>query len=110
MTTRPTPKSNQSLSLLEKLTGKKLTIGLLLWAIRESDEISQVDFAKRLNISRQYLCDLERGRRIISTKTAARFANVLGYSPAQLIRLAIQDELNKNGLHFDVDIHEQRAA
>lgn len=109
-TKKATPKSDKSLAFLEKLTGKKMTLGNLLCSIRECDEMNQTDFAKKLKVSRQYLCDVERGRRIVSTKAAAEFAKKLGYSPMQFIRLAIQDELNKNGFHFDVEIHEQRAA
>lgn len=103
-------KSDESIAFLENLTGKKLTLGNFLCAIREAEEISQVDFAKLLMISRQYLCDVERGRRIVSVKSAADFADKLGYSRIQFIRLALQDELDKCGLKFEVDIHESRAA
>lgn len=107
---KSTPMSDKSMAFLEKLTGKKLTLGNLLWSIRECEEMSQAEFAKLLRVSRQYLCDVEKGRRIVSTKTAAAFANKLGYSPMQFIRLAIQDDLNKNGFHFDVEIHVQKDA
>jgi len=107
---KTTPKSDKSLQFLESLTGKKMTLGNLLWSLRECEEMSQIEFAKKLDISRQYLCDVERGRRIIGTKTAALFANKLGYSPVQFIRLAIQDDLNKNGFHFDVEIHRTKDA
>ncbi len=105
-----TPRSDKSIAFLEGLTGKKMTLGNLLWSIRECEEMSQAEFAKLLKVSRQYLCDIERNRRMVSTKTAAAFANKLGYSPLQFIRLAIQDELNKNGFHFDVEIRNQKDA
>lgn len=107
---KATPMSDKSLDFLETLTGRKMTLGNLLWSIRESEEMSQAEFAKLLRISRQYLCDIERGRRIVSTKAAAGFATKLGYSPMQFIRLAIQDDLNKNGFHFNVEIHHQKDA
>jgi len=107
---KSTRRSDKSLALLENLTGKKMTLGNLLWSIRECEEMTQAEFAKLLHISRQYLCDMEHGRRIVSTKAAAAFANKLGYSPLQFVRLAIQDDLNKNGLHFDVEIHDHRNA
>ena len=49
-------------ALLEKISGKKLTLGNVLWSIRECEEESQAAFAKRLGLSRQYLCDLERNK------------------------------------------------
>lgn len=104
------PISDKSMAFLQTLTRKKMTIGNVLWSIRECEDSSQAEFAKLLGVSRQYLCDIERGRRVISTKTAAEFANKLGYSPIQFIRITIQDELNKNGFYFDVEIHEHRNA
>ncbi len=47
--------TQKTLSDLEKITGTKLTLGKMLWAIREADDISQVDFADTLKISRQHL-------------------------------------------------------
>lgn len=99
-------KTDQSLKFLESVSGKKLTIGNLLWAIREADEIKQIDFAKNLDISRQYLCDLEHNRRGLSPATAAKFARTLGYSEEQFIRLAIQDALDRAGLQFEIEIHK----
>ena len=66
--------SQQSLSRLEKITGRKLTMGLLLLTIRECEEVTQKDFAKKLGISRPYLCDLEKDRRSLSLEKAAEFA------------------------------------
>jgi DNA-binding transcriptional regulator YiaG len=43
-------------------TGSSLTLGGLILAIRRSDEISQLDFAYKLGVSKQYLCDLEHDR------------------------------------------------
>lgn len=101
-----TRKSDKSLAFLETLTGEKLTIGNFLWAIREGEEMTQVEFAKRLKISRQYLCDIEHGRRGVSPKMAVGFAKKLGYSDKQFIRLALQDELDRQGLHFSVEVKE----
>lgn len=107
---RHTPLSDKSTAFLEDLTGKEMTFGNLLWSIRECEEMSQTALAKKLKITRQYLCDIERGRRTVSTKSAAEFAIKLGYSPAQFIRLAVQEELNKNGFHFKIEIHESKNA
>jgi len=101
---RATPKSDKTIAFLEKLAKQKLTIGNLLWAIREGDEMSQKAFAKLLGISAQYLCDIEHERRIVSPKLAANWAKKLGYSSEQFVELAIQDALEKSGLHFDVQV------
>lgn len=98
--------SEKSLLVLEEISNKKLTIGNLLWAIREGEEMTSVAFAEKLGVSRQYLCDLEHGRRAVSVKMAAEFADKLGLSSIQFVRLALQEELERSGLHFDVQIKE----
>jgi transcriptional regulator with XRE-family HTH domain len=101
-----TNKSAKSLELLESISKKKLTIGNFLYAIREGEELTQTAFAKQLKISRQYLCDIENGRRGVSPQMAFSFARRLGYSEKQFIRLALQDELDRQHLHFEVELKE----
>lgn len=89
---------------LEKMTGRTLSIGDLFWSIRKSDELNQVDFAKKLAISNTYLCDLEHGRKSLSPKKAQEFAEILGYSTEQFIALALQDILHHDGMNFTVEL------
>lgn len=91
---------------IEKITGK-LTLGKLLWAIRQADGLTQIDFAKKLGISKQQLCDIEHERKSISPKLAAYYADVLGYSQEQFIRLALQDIIDKSGLNVDIEVHRK---
>jgi transcriptional regulator with XRE-family HTH domain len=98
---------------IEELTGGQLTLGKLIWAIRQSDEISQKEFAHQLKITKQHLCDIERGRKFVSPKLAAKYAEILGYSTAQFIRLSLQDLVDREGLNVQVEItnkgHSKRA-
>jgi transcriptional regulator with XRE-family HTH domain len=100
-------KKSETIKFLEKIAGE-LTLSNLLESIRLSEEISQVEFARLLGISRQNLCDIEHGRRSISPKKAATFAKKLGYSPQQFVRLCLQDLVNRNGLKLKIDV--QNAA
>ncbi len=77
-----------SLKQIEKITGIKLTFGKIIWAIRRSDSITQVEFAKKLHITTQKLRDIEHDRISVSPTIAEKFAKILKYSPAQFIRLA----------------------
>ena len=85
----------------------KLTLGNLLLSIRQGEEMNQVDFAKALGVSKQYLCDIERGRKFVSPKVAAEFADKLGYSREQFVKLCLQDMVDRQGLN--VFIHVEAA-
>lgn len=101
-----TKNTQETLLFLESLMGEKLTLGSFILAIRQGEELSQVAFAKMLGVSRQILCDIEHGRRIISPKKAAEYADLLGYSRKQFIRLCLQDMVDREQLGFVVDIED----
>ena len=69
--------TNDVLTTLEKITGRRLTLGSAVWALRTTEEISQVAFAKKLGVSKQYLCDLDHDRKSVSPKQAEKFADCL---------------------------------
>jgi len=102
-----TTKLNCNTKLLKKLStisGKELTLGNLLLFIRKGEDLSQVEFAEKLGVSKQYLCDLERGRRFVSPKVAGNYARKLGYSETQFIRLCLQDLVNRDGIYLYVSV------
>lgn len=99
-----TKNSAESMAFLEDIIGEKLTLGGFILAIRQGEELSQVKFAEMLGMSRQMLCDIEHNRKNISPKKAAEYAEILGYSPKQFIRLCLQDMLNREGFKLNVDL------
>lgn len=99
-----TQTSQNTRNLFEQLYGSKLTLGKLINSIRLGDEISQVEFAHKLGISQQHLCDIEHDRKTVSPKLAAKYATLLGYSVPQFIRLSLQAIVDKDNLDVRVDI------
>jgi len=97
-----TKKKSDALQYLEKLTKGPLTLGRLIKAIREGEEMSQVDFAKKLGISRSHLCDIEKDRKSVGPGRAAELARKLGYLEAQFVRLALQAQVKRARLKMDV--------
>jgi len=91
-----TTKSNTR-KYLEELRGGPLSFGAVLRSSRLCDEMTQEQYAKKIGISKQFLCDLEKGRRLVSVEQAAKFAKKLGYSVKQYIRYALQDQVRKAG-------------
>ena len=96
--------TRSTLKKLEKITGASLTLGSLIQAIRQADEVTQAEFGKTLGISKQQLSDIENNRKIVSPKLAAAYAEKLGYSADQFVRLALQQSIDRAGLNLVVEI------
>jgi transcriptional regulator with XRE-family HTH domain len=89
---------------LEKTAGRPLALGGLLESIRLGEEMSQIAFARKLGVSPSHLCDIEKGRKVVSPERAARFAKLLGRSPEQFVRLSLQELVDEAGLKLKVDV------
>lgn len=104
-----TKMTEETLKEIEKIVGK-LTLGKLLWAIRQADDISQIDFANKLKITKQHLCNIEHERKKVSPKLAAKYAVLLGYPSEQFIKLSLQNLIDEEGLNFYIEVHKKKAA
>lgn len=98
-----TTKKWYGLEDMEKKYGP-MTLGRFVKAFRQSDEISQTAYAKKLGISRANLCDIEKGRKPVSLERAARIAKAIGVSEITLIQLALQDQLRREKLPYEVEL------
>ncbi len=81
-----------------------MTMAMCLRSNRMADEISQVDFAKKLKISKANLCDIEKGRKLVSVERAARFAKLLQWPEEYFVMLAIRDLFRAANLKYEVII------
>jgi len=104
MSTKKKRARSSAMRLLDDIIGEPLNLGGTMRSIRECEEVSQSEMAKRLGISRAHLCDIEMGRRTVSPARAAKFARELGYSETQFVRLAIQDQVTEAGLKMKVKV------
>jgi transcriptional regulator with XRE-family HTH domain len=99
---------SSAVQFLEKITGGPLTFGSMLQSIRLGEEKSLGVFAKLLDVSRTNLSDIEHGRRGVSVERAARWAELLGYSQTQFVRLAMQAQLDQAGLELYAQVTRTR--
>ena len=97
-------KKSAAIKFLDELSGESLTFGQMIEALRKSDEISQVELARRMKISRARLCDIEKGRRSVKPAQAAQFARVMGYHPAHFVAQALEDQVREAGLKLRVTV------
>ena len=89
------------LPMLQKSSGP-VTFGMFLRVARTSMDLTQSEMAHRLGIARGTLCDIEKGRQLVSTALAAKVARKAGLSEELAIRACLQDQVNKARLHFTV--------
>jgi len=102
---RPTPSEGRidAVEFFESLDGP-MTLGGMLWSLRMCDEISQSEFARTLGVSRSHLCDVEKGRKVVSPERAAAWAKVLGFPATVFVKLALQEQLDKAGVKMNVQV------
>jgi transcriptional regulator with XRE-family HTH domain len=99
-------KPNETLNALDatKDVWEKMTFGGLVQSLRMSDEITQVDLAKRISVSKQFLSDVENNRKDVGISFAKKIAEALDYSIEPLIELLIRDQLRRQHLNYIVEL------
>ena len=97
-------KGSSDSDLEGRILGNRLTFAAAVEGLRVGNDVSQAAFARKLGVSRQYLCDVEKGRRLVSPEQAARFAKAFGHPPNVLVRLALQDAASASCLKLRVSI------
>jgi DNA-binding XRE family transcriptional regulator len=89
--------------LLEEDVGP-LTFGMFLRVSRERLGFSQTELAKRLTIARGTLCDIEKGRQLVSPELAVSMAKKLGLSNVVALRACFQDQVNRLKMDLKVKL------
>ena len=102
MTTKKTLKAKNA---IRKITGP-ISFGEMINSFRLAQEYSQVEMAKRLGISKQDLCNIEKGRKLVSVERARAFALALEMPAKTFAKYVLQDQLNCAGIKGIVEINE----
>ena len=87
-----------------------LTFGNALEAYRLGDNLSLKNFAKKLGITSQSLCDLEKGRRIPSVGRAAKIAGKLNEPIESWISLSLSDMVREVDLDLKVEVKKKASG
>lgn len=65
---------------------------------RKKLNMSQAELARRVNVSRQFMCEIEKGRKSFSIQTAYSLSHVLSIDIETLIKAIVQrKQRNCNG-------------
>lgn len=81
---------------------KNLSLGDFLKNHRLGEEMSQVEMAEFLGISKQRLCDIEKNRSNVSIKLCKELALKLELPPEWLVKLSLQDQLGQEEIDLKI--------
>lgn len=88
---------------LEKTLGP-FTFGRYVRANRTLKDMTQVQMAKFLGISKSQLCDIEKERQFVSPALAAKIARKCGMPEAMAVETCLNDQLRRAGLKLSVGV------
>jgi DNA-binding XRE family transcriptional regulator len=82
----------------------ELTFAKVLKSYRLAEDISQVNFAQQIGISKQSLNDLENSRKLPSLQRAIMIADQVGILKDLIVQIVLQDQVNKAKLKLRVSV------
>ena len=83
-------------SKFEKNTGP-LSFALFMRVARQSLGLTQREFGKRLGLSSANICDIEKGRQLVSTELAVKVAKKARLPEKIALQACLQDQVSKAG-------------
>jgi len=83
-----------------------ISFGGFLRAARTMQDKNQTQMAQFLGISKGTLCDIEKGRQLVSFDLAAKIAKKCGLYEPMAVQCAIQDQFRKYGLKLQVEVRK----
>lgn len=93
-------------SLIEKLEPEVglLTFGMFLRVSRNSMGLTQQEMANLLGVAKGTLCDIEKGRQLVSVELAKKIAKAAQLSEVMAIEACFVDQLKKAKLKLQVTV------
>ena len=79
-----------------------LTFAHVMKVARNSLGLTQADFGKKFGLSKANICDIEKGRHVVSTTYALKIARKIGFPEKLALQACFQDQLQKADLEGKV--------
>jgi DNA-binding XRE family transcriptional regulator len=81
-----------------------LSFALFMRVARNSLDLTQDEFAKKIGLSRANVCDIEKGRQLVSTQLALKVARKAGLPEKMALQACLQDQVRKAGSEATVAV------
>lgn len=92
--------------ILEEMVGP-INFGMFVRVCRTSLDLTQVEMAKKLKMARGTLCDIEKGRQLVSPKLALKIAKIAGMHERFALELCLEDHLKKQKIKYKIKVLEK---
>src|SRR4051812_8529769 len=92
-------------SFAQTLVGP-VTFAMFCRAARTSLDLTQTEMAKKLGVAKGTLCDIEKGRQLVSAQLAQKIARKAGLSEDLAVEACLQDQVNRIKLRRQVKLVE----
>ena len=89
--------------ILEEMVGP-VTFGTFVVAARTMMDLTQVEMAKKLKMAKGTLCDIEKGRQLVSPKLALKIAKIAGMHERFALELCLEDHLKKQKIKYKIKV------
>lgn len=80
------------------------TFATFMRGVRANRDMTQKDFAKFLGIAPGTLCDIEKGRQLVSPALAKKIAKKTGMPEIVAVEACLQDQLRKAKIKLKVSL------
>ncbi len=81
-----------------------MTFGAFLTGARLAMDLSQSELARRLKVSRSMICDIEKGRVLVSPTLAVKIARIAKFPQKMAVKYCLQDQLRKAKIKMSVSV------
>lgn len=89
--------------VLEEVLGP-FTFAIFMRGMRANRDMTQKDFAKLLGMAPGTVCDIEKGRQLVSPALAKKIAKKLGMPEIIAVKASLQDQLRKAKIKYTVEL------
>ena len=97
--------TTKSVKFLEDIVGP-LTIGMILESYIDRNDMTQVELAEKLGVTKAFVNNVINGRKKLSISKAVEIARTLKDSEKLYIKAILNQELKGTGLQCEIQINE----
>lgn len=86
-----------------KLLGQ-INFAQILKSFRECEDMTQAEFARQIGVSRQFIHDIEKGKKLPPLSFAIKASKVLGFEDYTFVSAHLTEQLKLNGIKGRVQV------